>query len=407
MKACLIRHAHGRHHRTGFVATALAAMLGFAPIASLQANEFDAFLFDIGATQRISLPAVATEYYWFDDAELRVGNDRKLGRSDQSYSVRFNPIFSGQHRDEQSLMRSQLAYAESTQTHMLGESLLGRYGWLLSYVRSLQRVAHLHKRLALDSAKLGAAQELISNARFDPVDAQHAAHLLATTNRALALANARLQRTTEQMDLAIPSGDGGSLRWLITPEQIIADAYARYQPEAQYFTLAHRRAKSEWDMARAELALDHRKTHFGVKFVELGYQNERNDSAGVTVAFRLPFTRPSARFAGRLKAATAEAEFRAQRDSAKLFVAAKVMALTNDFESWKSLRSLSRDLGEQIAGTNVEAELLLALREQQLDIDAQASAEHWAMLKDYVDLLAAQGVLQERPLSNRLAGVAN
>lgn len=369
------------------------------------ANDFDAFLFDPSATQTISLPSIATDYYWFDEPELRVGNERKLGRSDQSYSMRFNPVFRGQHRDEQSLMRSQLAHAESTHSQILGETLQSRYNWLLSYVRTLQRVAHLGKRQALDAAKLGAAQALTSNARFEPVDAQKAAHLLATTNRQLALANARLQRTAAQMGLTV-SGETPDLGWLVTPEQIITDSHARYQPDTLHATVQQRRAKFAWDMARAELALDQRKTQFGVKFVELGYKNEREDSGGVTVAFRLPFVRPSARFSGRVKAATAQAEYLAQSHSAKLYVAAKVMTITDDYESWKALRSLSQHLGEQIAGTTEDAQLLLALREQQLAIDAQADAEHWAMLSDYVDLLAAQGTLQERPLSNRLTRVA-
>ena len=336
---------------------------------------------------------------WFEDAELRFKPERDArDLSSESYSFRFRPTSSKERQAMRSLFSVESSIARAEWRDALNDVMVRRYHSVIDLAELEVRTAVLRRRLAFDRLLLSAESSRTASSTSNTVDLQDASLRVERRTREISRSVhkvSQLRAATVSDLLAVGDADRPAVsEKLVPPEQIEGGLEAL---DAWASTYIAELVQMKVRRAQTEVELEKIRSRFGIDLLELSFEDKPTDSYSVTLGFRIPLGRGNFGLKRRMREANlarnnahfAEQLFTDELRNVTRRVRWKIEDYSMDIAAIEAVQDRIQSAAADVAS-------LVSLRQHELDLLNSAADTHLSLLRDYVNLLAMLGALQQQ-----------
>lgn len=343
---------------------------------------------------------------WIDSPEFRIQHQQdEKNNSSETYRLRLRPKYGSEREAEQSF------YSASTQQHLLQASevlasdLFTRYSNVIDLISLQLDLKHLKEKNELLQLEMKAERSLTESGDFKAEKLQDIVLDIDHTNTQITLTEKRAELLAMDLNLSFETTADIYMNRLILPVQIDS-TIKKYQSDIENVNAVPevKMAKLDKNLADARLKIHQAKSGFGVELLEVKYVDKANSAIGFTVGFRLPGGNDARSVDRYLDKSEAESKYRLASNSTAASVRKKLAAIEWDYSVWQSdkmsLNKVKKLMLQPSRSQNPA--LITGLRKQLLSLNIRIADSHVRLLKNYIELLNASGLLAKHPTKNWL-----
>ncbi len=351
---------------------------------------------------------------WIDGAQLRFQAEENLKHRFKNsmknrYSLRVTPKYGTQRSAEQFLSelgaKQRMIHANRLVTRLLKM----RYHVLIDFAEK-RIMVELRKREAnLLKAEINLNRALAETTDFDPeklqrliLDHSHVTDTLQMAEKRLEAMRKGILADSELPDSSHTLLDGN---WPLSPlniDDVLTQYRAALADTDNYPQI--KQTRLDLDLENARLAMAEAKTGLALDLIDLEYANDRSDNAiGVLLGFRIPTGDGDANLIDqRQDQGNAKTMFMLTRDTVGNLMVGKLDTMTWNVSIWKTdnLAVQKIQILQSESARIRNPKFVIGLKWQQIALNRTMARTHTQLLRDYIDVLAASGILGQAPLRN-------
>lgn len=395
----------------------MATMLILLAIPSLSAaDSLDEYLLEaIRDTQHAIVQESEVSIHtgvsgWIDGAQLRVqAQDDQENPVRNSYTLRVTPKYGTQRSAEQSMHQLGAKQRSMNANLALSRALKLRYRMLIDFAEQRTKTQHARQQVDLLKIQIKLNRRLAKTTDFNPENLQDLILELSHARATLRLSENRLQGMQKRI---LAESESSTARatlmnedWPLTPRHIdrVLNQYQAILADTDTYPQT-RQARLALDLATDRLHIVKAQSGLVLDLIDVEFVNDSNDKAiGVQLGFNLPTGAGNSRLIDRRQdQAKARTEFMLTRHSMAALFTENLETLNWNLSAWKSDEAAMREINtlqSQPARTQ-HTKLVIGLKRQHIALNRTMATTHMQLLRDYIDVLDAAGILSQNPLQN-------
>jgi len=345
---------------------------------------------------------------WLDAAQLRLqAQDDQENPVKSSYTLRVTPKYGAQRSAEQSMHELGSKQRLLNADRVVSQALKRRYRILIDFAEQRADTVHVRQQIDLLKVEINLHRALAKTAEFNPENLQRLTLELSHAKAALRLTETRLQAMRERIQTdASPAHDNvRNMDWPLTPRHIDDVLHQHQAALTETHTYPQvRQARLAVDLAAAKLHIAQAKTGLGLNLIDLKYANDQKDNTfGLQFGFNLPTgAGDSSLIDRRQDHAKARTMLLLTRNSMATLLTERLETLNWRLAAWETDDAAVQEI-HTLRSEPVRTQhpkLVIGLKRQDLALNRTMSATHMQLLRDYIDVLDAAGILSQAPLRN-------
>lgn len=347
---------------------------------------------------------------WIDGAQLRLqAQDDQKNPVKSSYTLRVTPKFGTQRSAEQSMYELGTRQRMLNADRVVSQALKMRYRMLIDFAEQRAKTAYERQHIDLLKVEINLNRALAKTTEFNPENLQHLILELSHARATLRVAEKRLQAMRERIQADRESSHSHdnllNTDWPLTPRHIdeVLTQHQTALTDTDIYPQT-RQAHLALDLASARLDIVQAKTGLALDLIDIEYSNDQEDNAfGVQFGFNLPTGGGNSRLIDRRQdRAKSRTVFMLTRHSVATLLTERLESLNWSLSAWKTDDAAVQEI-QTLRSEPVRTQhpkLVIGLKRQLVALDRTMSATHMQLLRDYIDVLDAAGILSQNPLRN-------